>query len=76
MERHEEVAAHLLLGYDFVVNQRNPEIVIIQFRTKAGPFRFVATRKILEHLGDAFHAQVSNMSPKLETNFEDDAFQF
>jgi hypothetical protein len=76
MERQEEVGAHPLLGYAFVVSPRHPEIVIIQFRTRAGPFRFLATRKILEHLGDAFPAQVSNMSPKLEINFEDDAFQF
>jgi hypothetical protein len=76
MDRQEEVAAHPLLGYAFVVSPRHPEIVIIQFRTKDGPFRFLATRKILEHLGNAFHAQVSNMSPKLEANFDDDAFQF
>jgi hypothetical protein len=69
---HGEVTAHRLLGYALIVNPNQPDIVIIQFKTKAGPLHFVATRKILEQLAGAFQAQASNMPVK----FEDDSFQF
>jgi hypothetical protein len=72
----QEVTARPLLGYAFIVNPNHPEIVIIEVRTKTGPSRFVATRKILEELGDALHAQASKMSLKQDTQYDDDSFTF
>jgi hypothetical protein len=73
---HQQVQAHPLLGCAFVVDPNNPEIVIMQFKTKAGLSPFVATREILQQLGDAFHAQASRMSRKQEIKIEDDSFHF
>jgi hypothetical protein len=74
---HQQVQVHPLLGCAFFVDPNNPEIVIMQFKTKAGLFPVGATRELLQQLGDVFRAQAFRMSRDQETNIgDDDSFHF
>jgi hypothetical protein len=50
-----------LKGYSLMDFQPDPTVVGIAFETEQGPFMFVATREILETLGQAFIHKAASM---------------
>jgi hypothetical protein len=54
MSNPKEVPALPLKGYSLLDFQPDPTVVGIAFETEDGPFMFVATKEILEMLGQAF----------------------
>jgi len=50
-----------LKGYSLMDFQPDPTVVGIAFETEQGPFMFVATKEILEMLGQAFTHKAASM---------------
>lgn len=56
-----------LKGYSLMDYAPDPTVVGIAFETEEGPFMFVATKEILETLGQAFTHKAASM-PSREQN--------
>ena len=56
-----------LKGYSLMDFQPDPTVVGIAFETEDGPFMFVATREILEMLGQAFIHKAASMPSRQQS---------
>lgn len=61
MSKSKEVPALPLKGYSLLDFQPDPTVVGISFDTEAGVFMFVATKEILDMLGQAFIHKAASM---------------
>jgi hypothetical protein len=61
MSNPKEVPALPLKGYSLLDFQPDPTVVGISFDTEAGVFMFVATKEILDMLGQAFIHKAASM---------------